>query len=274
MIREHRVAAAALGSILLAAGAGAQSHGAGIADRAPSAGVLPLARMAGPAVSGIAARPVVVRAAGRVRIGAGGRVVQGNVPAPNPAGFESGIGVPGLGFDYPHLAAISGGLQNGGRRGLGRGNRPGQGFIVPILYGGYPYYVDSSLDYDPQQVAEPAQGYPAQQPPQIIVIQQPVPAAALAQTSPLRQPDSETGLGQASVGPAPDAQAPAPRAGEIILIRKDGRVLFASAFSVVGAQLRYISAEGILQKFPVAELDAESTQQMNEARGNSVQIGN
>ena len=67
---------------------------------------------------------------------------------------------------------------------------------------------------------------------------------------------------------------PVARVGEIILIRKDGRVLFASAFSVVGTQLRYISAEGSLQKFPVTELDAESTQQMNEARGNSVQISN
>ena len=74
-------------------------------------------------------------------------------------------------------------------------------------------------------------------------------------------------------GPAA-APLPVARVGEIILIRKDGRVLFASAFSVVGTQLRYISAEGSLQKFPVTELDAESTQQMNEARGNSVQISN
>jgi hypothetical protein len=145
--------------------------------------------------------------------------------------------------------------------------------LAPILFGGYPYYLDGSLDYDQAQQMEQPQAYPAQQQPQIIVIQQPVPAA-VAQTASQQEPDSAAGSGQASALSSPLTQAPADRMGEIVLIRKDGRVLFASAFSVVGSQLRYISPEGILQRFPVTELDSQATQQMNEARGNTVAINN
>jgi hypothetical protein len=197
-------------------------------------------------------------------------VASGFTPFNNSASFGTGIGVPGLGFDYPHLAAISGGLQNSAAQGFRRGRNSGQGNFVPIFFAGspyFPYYVDDSLDYEQ---AEPP-GQPVQPQPHIIVIQQPVPAAAAQQLAAAQAPSDAAQSSQFS--PAA-SEAPVRNVGEFILIRKDGRVFFANAFSVVGTQLHYISPEGILQKFPVTELDSDATRQMNEARGNTVQIYN
>jgi hypothetical protein len=66
--------------------------------------------------------------------------------------------------------------------------------------------------------------------------------------------------------------APIREVGEFILVRRDGSILFASAFSVIGAQLRYVTPEGIRRTLPLAELDAVATQDMNEARGTTVQL--
>jgi len=183
-----------------------------------------------------------------------GRVIPSLVPTPSLVSFGSANGVPGLGFDYPHLAAVSGGLNNRSRNHSGRGRNFGQGSYVPILFGGYPYYYDS-LDYDqPQQ-----QG---QQQPQTAVDQQPVPADTAQQDA-----YSANESAAASAEPVRDV-------GEFILVQRDGRVLFASAFSVVGAQLRYVTPEGIRRTVLMSDLDADATQQMNEARGTTVQLRN
>ena len=58
------------------------------------------------------------------------------------------------------------------------------------------------------------------------------------------------------------------------LVRRDGRILFASAFSVSGAQVTYVTPEGIRHSVPMAEMDPDATQQMNEARGTTVQLHN
>ncbi len=274
MMSKLRLFVAVLGSILAATLAGAQSHGVGVTGQMPSVAIRPAVRISGPSSAGYAARPLAVRPGSRLRVVPGNRVISGFTPPTHPAGNEDGIGVPGLGFDYPHLAAISGGLGGDGHRGFERGMHSGQGFMVPILFGGYPYYFDGSLDYGQADQVEQPQSYPVQQQPQIIVIQQPVPAPVAQQARVSQEADAATSAGQSPESSSPAAQAPVRNLGEIILIRKDGRVVFASAFSVVGTQLRYISPEGILQRFPVTELDSEATQQMNEARGNSVEINN
>ena len=103
-----------------------------------------------------------------VQISPSGQVTSEFGPIVNTTDFN---GVPGLGFDFPHLAAISAGLRNNRFSHFGRGRR-GQGTFAPIWYGGYPYYYDDSgYDQPEQQIVQPSQ-----QQPQIIVIQQPVPA--------------------------------------------------------------------------------------------------
>lgn len=43
---------------------------------------------------------------------------------------------------------------------------------------------------------------------------------------------------------------------------------------LTGPQLTYVTPEGIRRMLPLSDLDADATQQMNEARGTSVQIHN
>lgn len=199
----------------------------------------------------------------------GGHRANRPVPPAESAGSDGFQDVPGLGFDFPHLAAIA--RAQGRSTHFGHEEHNGQGFITPIFFGGYPYYAD---DFGMEQQAPPAvqesmqeAGQPPQPQPQIIVIQQPAPSR--------QSTDSGNGLER------PDASAPAVRAeeaiadrGNFILVRRDGRVFFASLFSVVGTQLQYITPEGIRRTLPMAELDADATEQMNEARGTSIQIRN
>jgi hypothetical protein len=204
-----------------------------------------------------------VRHASVIQISPSGRIISGFVPFPNSFDFDNTSGVPGLGFDFPHLAAISGGQANNHFSHFGHTGRRGQGSFVPILFGGYPFYYDD-LGYEQPE----RQVVPQPQPqPQIIVIQQPVPARQSA------DPGSDTENLPASVS-APQADAPIRDVGDFILVRRDGRLLFASVFSVDGTQLQYVTPEGIRRTLALSDLDAGATQQMNEARGTTVQIRN
>jgi len=67
-------------------------------------------------------------------------------------------------------------------------------------------------------------------------------------------------------------QTPERDIGKLILMRNDGQVLFASAFTISGDSLTYITQEGARRSFPVAELDKDTTRKMNDANGTSVVI--
>jgi hypothetical protein len=197
-----------------------------------------------------------------IQISPNGQITPGFAPATNAFGADSFSGVPGLGFDFPHLAAVGGSLRNDPQA-FGHNGRRGQGAFIPIFFGGYPYYSDDpSSDQQDQQAAQPAQPQP-----QIIVIQQPVPAQQAA--------DSGSDTGNVSA-PAPESEAAAsvPDVGDFILVRRDGRILFASIFSVVGTQILYVTPEGIRRTVAMADLDSDATEQMNEARGTTVMIRN
>ena len=165
--------------------------------------------------------------------------------------------MPGLGFDYPHLAAVSGNFLHNPPDSVRGGHRQ-HNFITPVFFGGFPYYSDFA-DYQQEQ---------QQQQPQVIVIQQPALAALPQQPAPETQQIYTT---NAIPTPSP---APVPEVGEFILVRRDGRVLFASIFSVTGTQLLYVTPEGIRRTLPMSELDTVATQDMNEARGTTLQFHN
>ena len=185
-----------------------------------------------------------------------GRVSSGFASTGDFNSFESDdFPVPGLGFDYVHLTAINGALHSGSFR-FGHHEHNGGGSFVPIWFGGYPFYSDESGYEQPQQQAEPQ--------PQIIVIQQPTPA----------QPAESSSEAESPATSAPQTPEPVRDVGEFVLVRRDGRILFASMFSVDGEQVLYVTPEGMRRTIPVAELDADATQQMNEARGTTVQIHN
>jgi hypothetical protein len=204
------------------------------------------------------------RQASVIQISPSGRVTSRFAPFGNSFNFGSDIGVPGLGFDYPHLAAISGALRNGSSFRFGHRGHRGEDSFTPIFFGGYPFYYED-LGFNDLGYEQPVQQ--SQPQPQIIVIQQAAPA----------QPAAETASDAGNL-PAPTYAPPAPEpvrdVGDFILVRRDGRILFASVFSVVGTQLQYVTPEGIRHTLPMSEIDADATQQMNEARGTTVAIHN
>ncbi len=254
-----QIAGTAIVTLLACFAAGAQMRGGGssgvsIPARAAPARVTSMVRQSGvsaaPSTSGARAsrQPTVIQVAPN------GRVNSRTNSFANSFNFDDGVGVPGLGFDYVHLAAISGNFRNNGQ-GFGHGTHRQRDFITPIFFGGFPYYSDFS-DYQQEQ-----------QPPQIIVIQQPAPAV----TAQLEAPPTQGAYDAPTPAPAP---APVPEVGELILVRRDGRVLFASVFSVTGTQLQYVTPEGIRHTLPLTELDTVATQDMNEARGTTLQFHN
>jgi hypothetical protein len=255
------IAGTAIVTFLVCSAAGAQMRGGGSSGVSMPARAVPMRVTSMARESGVSASPSKSGAQSSrqptvIQIAPNGHVISSSSSFENSFNFDDGYGVPGLGFDYVHLAAISGNFRNNAH-GFGHGSHRQRNFITPIFFGGFPYYSDSS-DYQQEQ-----------QPPQIIVIQQPAPPVTAQQEAPAAQGAYDT----PSPAPAP-APAPVPEVGELILVRRDGRVLFASVFSVTGTQLQYVTPEGIRHSLPLAELDTVATQDMNEARGTTLQFHN
>jgi hypothetical protein len=270
MNRIFHFVAPALGGLLICSPTSAQMRGGRTsaspvpARHLPSVQVTTIVRppsnsVTQPATGGQANRQVIV-----VHIVPNWHQTPGNRPFENTVSFENENEVPGLGFDYPHLAAISGNFPfNPPVEGVERGAHD---FVAPIFFGGNSYFpglIDSAGN---QQV---------QQQPQIIVIQQPAPVAVAQPTSPVPQASVNSAVPSTtppstSLPPA----APVRDVGEFIFVRHDGRVLFASVFYVSGGQLHYVTPEGARHTVSVSELDSNATHQMNDALGSTVQIHN
>ena len=165
----------------------------------------------------------------------------------NPS-FTPISGVPGLGFDFPHLAAVSRGLP--------------QRFVFTD-HGSFPFF--APIFFDPLPLYYPSEAGISEAGQQPIFVMtappQPQPATPPAEPAPR---ESTT----------PQAPAPPPELGQLILVRGDGQVLLGVAFTVRSGQLTYITNEGIRHSFPVSELDKDATRQMNDANGTSVSIPN
>lgn len=268
MISKSNLFTAVLAGALICSAAGAQ-----VRDRAPSIqqpaaihAALRAARPAGAppafAAGGGPSGARSVRAPGALRGSSNGRLLNRFVPPANSDGFGNTNDSPGLGFDFPHLAAIA--RAQGRSTHLGHNEHRGQGSFIPYFYGGYPYYAD---DLEQDQAAPEAPEQQPQPQPQVSVNQQPSSSREGAAA------ENETG-NLAANPPAASAEAAVPDIGNFVLVRRDGRIVFASLFSVVGTQLQYITPEGIRRTMALTDLDSEATEQMNEARGTTVQIHN
>jgi hypothetical protein len=125
--------------------------------------------------------------------------------------------------------------------------------VVTFVGAGYPgYYPGFYSDYYPDDYGSDAGSYDT--------TQQAVPAPG-EQYAPAG--------GESAAAPS---DATLPESASLILVRKDGQIVTPSAFTIAGDRLVYITAQGARLSFPVAELDRETTRQMNEANGNVVAI--
>lgn len=224
--------------------------------RVPSARMAPMSR-ASFSTSSLA----IPRAASQpaaLRYSPNGRMTARFSPFANSTAFRNVNRAKAFGFRSAYsVAPSSGGLRGDLFDDFGHGSHRGRNSLVPIVVAGYPFYpyylggyYDDSSDY----------GQPEQQP-------VPVPEAQQQAVGP--EDDATTPLANY---PAPEPAAAVPDVGDFILIRRDGRILFASAFSITGNQLRYVTPEGVRGSLLMSDLDADATQQMNEARGTSVQL--
>lgn len=170
--------------------------------------------------------------------------------------------VPGLGFDYSHVAALNGNL---GERAfidpvtqqdialgeqLSRSSPVFSGGFIPF-WGGYGGYSEPVVE---------EQGPEAQQQPRVIILQEPVPAATRT-----TQPSS-------SSQSAPQEQPPLPDIGEFTLVLRDGSKIKAVAFTRQNDQIVYITSDGLRNSFPVSDLDPTATQQINQQHGTPLHL--
>jgi hypothetical protein len=157
--------------------------------------------------------------------------------------------VPGLGFDYTHLAAVH-------PRGSGdrdHGHRRDRGFIGGYFpfYGGYydwPLFGDDTDDYDAGPADEAQQmGNGESEPPQ--EAEAPPPYHVARNYAPASQP------------------AVPQDTDEYVFVRRDGTLFFATAFAWENGTLRYITREGLRRTMSLDQLDLNASQKFNEQRG-------
>lgn len=163
--------------------------------------------------------------------------------------------VPGLGFDFAHLAAVTRNfrvsdisvLTTAQRLALARRLSPVVSFGVPLL-------------------PLPGEMVVVQQPPVVVLQQAAAPEEAVEPTGRVRPAERKETMEPA--GPV----EPLHDLGEFVLVRRDGRVVFAVAFSTQGEVLTYVTREGVRRSMALADLDVESTVRMNEERGTTLRL--
>jgi hypothetical protein len=148
---------------------------------------------------------------------------------------------PGLGFDFPHMAAVN------GRRGHGR------------FFGANSFGFSGFLLSSPGVIVD--EGQPVENQP---VIEE-IATTNRAEGEDVRGPEGRSFSGTLSAAAA--APAPQHEAAEYVFVRRDGGLVFAVAYSWDHGTLRYITREGMRGSVMQGALDMEATQQFNEQRG-------
>lgn len=231
--------------------AAAQHHGGGMASP-PSAASRPAGGISRVGlttthVAGSRQSPVRPAAARVVETRNGLRVIRNHGAnfVFNETDFQD---VPGLGFDYPHLAAISGNRRV-------RGNRFAGG--VPFGFSGFllsPSIIEEDVPVSESSIAGAQSSAADDQ--EVADDARPAAHAPHLARSPRRiEPEADTSL-------------TAPRADEqYVFVRRDGSLVFAIAYAWESSTLRYISPDGLRRSIGRDALDLAATQQFNEQRG-------
>lgn len=155
--------------------------------------------------------------------------------------------VPGLGFDYVHLAAVH--PQGNHFRGRNRG----------IVYAYFPFYGGGYYEPLSTDLVDEAPAYDAQQP----QYAEPEPPQSASRLRPGDYPQN--------YAPQNSAQQPQPPSqrdsDEYVFVRRDGTVFFAVAYAWENGTLRYVTDEGVRHSLAGDKLDLDATLQFNEQRG-------
>lgn len=163
--------------------------------------------------------------------------------------------VPGLGFDFAHLAAISRNFKVSDISVLSTAQRLAlTQRLASLTSFGVPFFPAASpVIFVPQ--------------PPVVVVQQP---AAAEETAEAAERPRTVAVREAAVPVRPPE--PAHDAGEFVLVRRDGRLVFAVAFSTEGDELTYVTREGVRRSLRLVELDIDATRRMNGERGTTIHL--
>lgn len=166
--------------------------------------------------------------------------------------------VPGLGFDFAHLAAINSGA--GVRALIDPVTQHELALALairrqtPVVFGVFPGFFPGFIPAVEPAVAQPT----------VVVVQQPVaPEAQAADRS--HAPEPEARSAQTLVEPAHEA-------GDFVLVRRDGGLLFAVAFAQGTDRITYVTKEGVRRSVMLSDLDIDATVRINEERGTPLQF--
>jgi hypothetical protein len=175
--------------------------------------------------------------------------------AVSPSAFGSSsflpdfTGVPGLGFDYVHYAAVHpGGNRRGGRGGAYLGYFPffDSGFLLPYSQS----YVSPPVDETPSYEGQ-VQG---------------------SSDAPDGSANVRTPYGPRTISSYDVIVSPQSPSQAYVFVRRDGTVFFAVAYSWDSGNLYYVTQEGLRRTLARDALDLDATQQFNEQRGLSFHV--
>jgi len=192
----------------------------------------------------------------RLQFGGSVFVVTDSTLVPFEALVAPTFPVPGFGFDFAHLAAVTRNvkvsdisvLSTAQRLALARSLTPVVPFTVPLF------------PTEPQVIV-------VQQPAPVVVVQQPALTEEVAEPA-ARPRHAER---RESIQPVPAGEAQRD-VGEFLLVRLDGRIVFAVAFSTQGDQLTYVTRDGVRRSLRLSDLDIDATRRMNEERGTTIHL--
>jgi hypothetical protein len=265
-LASYRVFGAVLtASLLVCSGsARAQGHGGGFGGHvgaapalhmAPHSAVAPRIVSSAPRV-GVAPRPGTTLSHARVVNGVihvTRRRTPNNTNVP-PGLFAPGVedtsgfsfdNVPGLGFDFPHLAAIH-------PNSRGRHNRDNIGSFIPFFDGGFFFPSSPVVVDDETEDAQQADAGPSEP----------------ARTARHMRAQREEPVQSAEDSAQEQASAEQPLDNtQYVFVRRDGSVFFAVAYSWDNGKLRYITNQGARGTVERDSLDIEATRRFNEERG-------
>jgi hypothetical protein len=151
---------------------------------------------------------------------------------------------PGLGFDFPHLAAI-----NSGRTHVRfRGAFPGE-------FNGFNGF--SGFLLSPPVIIQEA---PPQEQPVIEEVVAANPNDVVRERARRAEREDTPDVNGGPPAPVPDSP-------EFVFVRRDGGLLFAVAYYWDNGTLRYVTRDGLRRSVTQDSLDMQATQQFNEQRG-------
>jgi hypothetical protein len=158
--------------------------------------------------------------------------------------FSDNSSVPGLGFDYSHVAATHPNGVNGRHR------RNDNSVLFPF-FGGGGYFIPTGSEIAGDVQGEGQQVGDAEE------------EDSVSSDRPARVRSVDRLPVEVPLGPP----APARDVPEYVFVRRDGTVFFAVAYSWDKGALRYVSSEGLRRSVARETLDLNATQQFNEQRG-------